>query len=300
MNNHFAVIPADIRYNKSLTANAKLLYGEISALCYEKGFCWANNRYFAELYEVSIPTISTWISSLEKAGYIKVESNQITGNNRNIFLATPSLEKSKEGLNENLNTSLDNSNDPLKKNLKHNDTVNNTNNGTIEILAAEAALEEKQEDLTEILPLQEKPKKEKTSGQKERKASEPCHASCKQLYMNYYHDYYFEGKDGKALNQIIANIRHKLKINNKEDPDIEQINSFFEYVISHLPKWYTDTGNTTLSTLASNFEKIYSQLRNGNSQSISYKNRKDHSNHSELEAYDAELNARIRELTSTG
>lgn len=68
--NYYAIIPANVRYDKRLCPNAKLLYGEISALCNKKGFCWANNNYFEELYQVGKRTIQKWIASLVECGYI--------------------------------------------------------------------------------------------------------------------------------------------------------------------------------------------------------------------------------------
>lgn len=68
---YFAIIPANVRYDESLTANAKLLYGEITALANEKGYCWAANTYFAELYGVSKTSVSKWIKQLVDKGCIK-------------------------------------------------------------------------------------------------------------------------------------------------------------------------------------------------------------------------------------
>ena len=68
--NYFAVIPADVRYDDQIPANAKLLYGEISALINDKGFCHASNQYFANVYGMAEDTITRLISKLENAGYI--------------------------------------------------------------------------------------------------------------------------------------------------------------------------------------------------------------------------------------
>ena len=71
--NYYSITPANVRYDKGLTANAKLLYGEITALCNQEGYCWASNRYFAELYDSSERTIIRWIQNLEKKGHIKIK-----------------------------------------------------------------------------------------------------------------------------------------------------------------------------------------------------------------------------------
>ena len=70
---YYAIIPATVRYNKKLKDKAKLLYGEITALCNENGFCWATNSYFAGLFSVSKETVSRLLSDLKKQGYIKIE-----------------------------------------------------------------------------------------------------------------------------------------------------------------------------------------------------------------------------------
>ncbi|MHC5226916.1 helix-turn-helix domain-containing protein [Enterococcus sp. LJL99] len=68
---YYAIIPAEVRYDKNLIPSAKLLYGEITALCNEKGYCWASNDYFANLYSVSKTSVKKWLKSLENNGYIK-------------------------------------------------------------------------------------------------------------------------------------------------------------------------------------------------------------------------------------
>jgi len=71
--NYYAVIPAEVRYDETLPPNAKLLYGEISALCNKEGYCWATNAYFAKLYKSTNVTVSRWFSALERAGYIQTD-----------------------------------------------------------------------------------------------------------------------------------------------------------------------------------------------------------------------------------
>jgi DNA-binding transcriptional ArsR family regulator len=76
---YYAIIPASVRYDERLTPNAKLLYGEITALCNEKGYCWASNAYFSDLYDVTKATVSAWIGNLKDAGYITVSMHYKEG-----------------------------------------------------------------------------------------------------------------------------------------------------------------------------------------------------------------------------
>jgi DNA-binding transcriptional ArsR family regulator len=69
--NYYAVIPAEVRYNKKLTPNAKLLYAEITALCNMNGKCTASTKYFCNLYEVSRGSIQNWLKMLDDNGYIE-------------------------------------------------------------------------------------------------------------------------------------------------------------------------------------------------------------------------------------
>lgn len=71
--NYYAIIPATVRYDKDLKAAEKLLYGEITALANRNGYCFAKNKYFADLYKVTNGTVSKWFSHLQKLGYINIE-----------------------------------------------------------------------------------------------------------------------------------------------------------------------------------------------------------------------------------
>ena len=71
--NYYAIIPATIRYNNKLKSAEKLLYGEITALTNKKGYCYAQNKYFANLYQVRNETVSRWISHLQELGYIEIK-----------------------------------------------------------------------------------------------------------------------------------------------------------------------------------------------------------------------------------
>ncbi len=72
---YYAIIPANVRYS-DIPPNAKLLYGEITALSNEKGYCWASNKYFAELYKVNIQAVSLWIKILEENGFIECKRDK--------------------------------------------------------------------------------------------------------------------------------------------------------------------------------------------------------------------------------
>ena len=70
---YYAVIPAEVRYDDVLPPNAKLLYGELTALAAREGYCFAQNAYFCELYKLCDSTITKLLTSLEKRGYIRRE-----------------------------------------------------------------------------------------------------------------------------------------------------------------------------------------------------------------------------------
>ena len=115
---YYAVIPATVRYDNELKASEKLLYGEITSLANRMGYCFASNRYFANLYNVTVHTVSQWFSHLEKLGYIYIEFIKNTKNNalqeRRIYIRDiPYVQK-------NTYPYVYKSTYPIYKNVQHN------------------------------------------------------------------------------------------------------------------------------------------------------------------------------------
>lgn len=130
---YYSILTANVRYDKRLKANEKLLFSEITALSNKYGYCTATNSYFSKLYEVSKTSISTWINNLKRCGYLEIEkiykenSKEII--QRKMYPQTNPIKenlnrysrKVKGGIKENLNT-------PIKENFKDNNiNINNIN-----------------------------------------------------------------------------------------------------------------------------------------------------------------------------
>lgn len=129
---YYAILPAPVRYSKELAPNEKLMYAEVSALTNEYGYCWANNAYFADLYEVHKNTVSRWISTLEKAGffYLVFEEQADGTYERKIFI-DGDLFLRFIGVNEKVDTPKQKSLSPytiefipLNKKVKYNNKLN--------------------------------------------------------------------------------------------------------------------------------------------------------------------------------
>lgn len=122
--NYYAIIPAEVRYDKQLKPNEKLLYGEITSLATKTGECWASNNYFADLYEVEPETISRWIKDLKDRGYIATRIDYKEG--------TKEIEKRaiiiEGGIDKKINRGIDEKNKGgIDKKVKGNkQEVNNT------------------------------------------------------------------------------------------------------------------------------------------------------------------------------
>lgn len=127
--NYFSIIPANIRYDKDLSPNAKLLYAEITSLCNSKGFCFATDDYFCKLYELSKSSVQRLLVALEQKKYIRRELAYKQGTkeilDRHIYIQDTLCPKIGIGIPKNENT-------PIPKNeIDNNININNKNNNNI-------------------------------------------------------------------------------------------------------------------------------------------------------------------------
>ena len=117
---YYAIIPANVRYDKELKPNEKLLFGEIVALTQKDGSCWATNRYFAELYDTTNETISRYLNHLKEKGYITIEFQYSKENSKLI-------EKRIIRIDRKINTHCSKNQGGIDENIKENNTSNNNN-----------------------------------------------------------------------------------------------------------------------------------------------------------------------------
>ena len=132
---YFAILTADVRYDKTLKPLARLLYAEITALCNKEGYCWSSNQYFADLYEVDPKTVSGWIGQLKTKGYITVQLEYKEGTKQ---VLKRYIRINEGGMDKIMDTlpikkwvpSPQNNGYPPHKIMEDNKTINNTFNNT--------------------------------------------------------------------------------------------------------------------------------------------------------------------------
>ena len=116
------VIPTSLLGDSRLTFLERLLLIDILSLCKKKGYCWATNEYFKNMFNVSKQTISKSISSLSKYGYIVLEYDRKEKNNsKRVIRLSEVLKNQITDIKNNLNTSIqENFKQYNKNNIKRN------------------------------------------------------------------------------------------------------------------------------------------------------------------------------------
>lgn len=72
---YYAIIPSGVRYNHRLSPNAKLLYGELSALQNVVKRVFIGNKHLSKLLGVSTRTIQRLLEELQEQELIQIEFN---------------------------------------------------------------------------------------------------------------------------------------------------------------------------------------------------------------------------------
>jgi len=142
---YFMIIPATVWSDPDLTKTQQILYGHISVLTSQEGYCFASNDYFAKQLGVSKKTISVGISALSEKGYIVTKVfyketgnvNENTGeanvqvDHRKIWLVEPYVIAAKRANKKATKSSSVNSpinenvNSPINENVINNSIKNN-------------------------------------------------------------------------------------------------------------------------------------------------------------------------------
>lgn len=126
---YYTIIPAEVRYNKKISANEKVLYSEIFTLAQKGGTCFASNGFFADLYGVDKRSIVRWISTLKEHKLIKI-SYHIKNKNVEKRIITP--------LVTNVTTPRHKRHPPHDRNVLYNNTrYNNKGSDKEEIILGE-------------------------------------------------------------------------------------------------------------------------------------------------------------------
>jgi len=128
---YYIVIPAPVRYDERLSMTEKIILGELISLTNATGVCFAKNKMFADIYNLSERQVSHCISRLAELDYINIISN---GNDRNIEINFKVV--GRKLLPTQKKTS----------NLYINNTYNNTTNSSKEDLSLRTAVKKPLKD----------------------------------------------------------------------------------------------------------------------------------------------------------
>jgi hypothetical protein len=119
--NYYAIIPANVRYCKKLKPIERLIYAEITCLTNNKGYCWAGNEYFSNLFEISNRSVSRHINQLKYFEFISISMTRDSSSKvekRTIKLTKSTIDKTVAPHRQNCPT-------PIDKTVQYNNKNNN-------------------------------------------------------------------------------------------------------------------------------------------------------------------------------
>lgn len=77
MPNFYSIIPTNLRYDKRLKVTEKIVVSEITVLTNLYGYCYAGNKYFANLYNCDVRTITRWVVNRVDELELKEEKSNV-------------------------------------------------------------------------------------------------------------------------------------------------------------------------------------------------------------------------------
>lgn len=108
---YYAILPPKIRYNRNLSANAKLLWAELSAIQSHNNEVFASNEYLGHLLSLSDRQIRNLLKELKDSKLIKIQQKRtsriIIINNAEFGLRTKEKELSENWLQDFYNKALE-------------------------------------------------------------------------------------------------------------------------------------------------------------------------------------------------
>lgn len=127
MNNGYSICFNEWALDKEIKNELGLLL-IISSLCAEKGYCYASNEYFAELFGIDEVSVSRKIKLLERKKYISVEYEKRGCEVKNRYLRLTKmliddLQKNQSTINKNVKENIISNN-----NISINNKENSINN----------------------------------------------------------------------------------------------------------------------------------------------------------------------------
>jgi hypothetical protein len=135
--NFYSILPSVVRYDKKLSWFEKILYSEITALANYKGYCYAYNSYFENVFRISQSTITRAIKNLESRKYISIDliksdTNQVL--ERRIYILGENIYKKNQHtpiVKNDYTPIVKNDSNPIVKNdydnnIKENNKIFNT------------------------------------------------------------------------------------------------------------------------------------------------------------------------------
>lgn len=266
---YYIVIPGYIRADKILSPYAKLLYGEIAVKATMKGYCYASNQHFADIFDVNIRSIQRYIKELEDGGFIQLELDKSdNGTDRRIFIT----EAARVGVTNmsplepvtNLSPPHDNSVTPgddtnviyTNKSTDYKESINNSvPNGTVP---------------------GPKSGDKASEGMKEPAGLYPRFMAVYDKWFKGFHDGVppkLDGAQGTAAKSLIQYFTRIVNERAKKDGKIYdtvgieyKVLEAWQYVLSnwHLLDTFLQK-KTKLTDLSSNAQNIITQIKNGNS-----------------------------------